>query len=282
MKNLLFVLFSCCATIGFAQEKSLLYSVKKEGSETSYLYGTTHLIADSAYYFSTKLEKTLARTDVLVLEINNLLDQQKAADLLLLDSGSLFDIFTSAQADSVINWGSNLLHMKPEAFRKGFEKKKPLVLLQISLQAAIEGRARSYELELMGKALNNKQSIEGLETMEYQVSLFDQLPDTVIREMILEQIRHPEEGKAEQQKLTQLYIDRDVEGLAELIEGSGEMEGSVETLLYQRNRNWIPVMIRLMETRTCFFAVGAGHLGGENGVIQLLKNAGYHVTPLSY
>ncbi len=282
MKKLLFILFVCLTATGFAQEKSLLYSVKKDGSETSYLYGTTHLIADSAFYFSSKLEKTLAKADLLVLEIDNIMDQQKASDLLVLDSGSMFDLFTPAQADSVVNWGSTLLHMKPEVFRKGFEKKKPFVLLQIGMQNSIEGRARSYELELMSRALNNQQPIEGLETMEYQISLFDQLPDTIIREMIMAQIRDPEGGRAEQRKLTELYINRDVEALAELIETSDEMEGSVDALLYQRNRNWIPVMMKLMETRSCFFAVGAGHLGGKNGVIQLLQHAGYQVTPLSY
>jgi len=266
----------------FGQKKSLLYSIKGEGIETSYLFGTTHLIADSAFYFPSKLDKTLAKADELVLEINDVSDREKAMKMMNRESGSVFDIFTPEQTDSIVEWGSRSLNMSPEAFRKGFAGKKTFTLMQISVQTMIKGVVRSYEIELMGKATANSQPIGGLETMEYQLSLFENLPDSVMRDLILEGMRHPEKSIETSNLMTALYMNQDVEGLTRLITDSEEMAGSAESLLYQRNRNWIPVMIRLMSTKSCFFAVGAGHLGGDKGVIQLLKNAGYTVTPISY
>ena len=54
----------------------------------------------------------------------------------------------------------------------------------------------------------------------------------------------------------------------------GEYE---DVLLGKRNRNWIPIMARLMNEQPTFFAVGAGHLGGKGGVIALLRAEGYVV-----
>lgn len=282
MRFLLLPVLLLAASSLFGQKNSLLYTIKGDGIKTSYLFGTTHLIADSAFYFPSKLEKTLAKADELVLEIDDISDRGKAMKMMQLDSGSVFDLFTPEQADSIINWGAASLHMSPEAFRLGFSKMKPFALMQISVQSMIKGAVRSYEIELISKANANRQTIGGLETMEYQFSLFENLPDTVMRDLILDGMRFPEKSLQTSIEMSMLYSNQDVEGLAKLIVDSDEMAGSTEALLYQRNRSWIPVMTRLMTNRSCFFAVGAGHLGGEKGVIQLLKNAGYTVTPIFY
>jgi uncharacterized protein YbaP (TraB family) len=58
---------------------------------------------------------------------------------------------------------------------------------------------------------------------------------------------------------------------------SPEMMGSQELLLDRRNRNWIPVMESAMKNSSTFFAVGAGHLAGNQGVLELLRKQGYKV-----
>lgn len=284
MKNILtyslFIIFLSLFTQ--AQQNTLLYSIKSKGTKTSYIFGTVHMIADTAYYFPAKLDKLLGKSDVLVLEIDNISDQAKAKQLLLLDSGTVFDIFTQVQADSVVAWGSKLLGMKPDLFRKSFGQMKPFVLMQIGIQAQMNARSRSYEMELMSKARENRLPVKGLESMEYQFGLFENIPDSSLVNMIMEGIRHPEDADEMQRDLTRLYMNKDTEGLAQLIESSEGIHGTAETLLYQRNSNWIPVMTNFMQNESCFFAVGAGHLGGEKGVLQLLKNAGYTITPVHY
>lgn len=265
-----------------AQEKTLLFSIKGDGIKTSYVFGTVHMIADTAYYFPAKLEKLQEKADVLVLEIDNLSDRAKVQQLLTLDSGSIFDIFTAEQTDSIVNWGSTLLSMKPEMFRSTFEKMKPFVLIQIGAQAMMNAHSRSYEMDLMSKANSRKQPVKGLESMESQIEIFDNMADSIMVQMIMQGIRHPEATTEMQQQLVRLYQQKDMEALAVLITESQDLEGSAETLIYRRNRNWIPVMSNYMKSSSCFFAVGAGHLGGELGVIQLLKNAGYTVTPIQY
>lgn len=284
MKALITFIFSVViAWFGFGQEKTLLFSIKGKDTKPSYLFGTVHMIADTAYYFPTKLDKTLSKADQLVLEIDeSIADRAKAQKMLMLDSGNVFDRFTKEQADSIIQWGSSLLGMKPEVFEKSFSGMKPFVLMQIGVQAMMNARSKSYEMELMSKANANKQPIKGLETMESQFAIFENMDAADLTEMIMEGIRHPEKAAETQKELVELYVAKDVEGLAKLITESEDMGSNADELLFNRNRNWIPVMTDFMKTQSCFFAVGAGHLGGEKGVIQLLKDAGYTVTPIVY
>jgi uncharacterized protein len=282
MKKLSLILLLFLCGTAFSQEKTLLYSVKRKGMPVSYLFGTVHLIPDTAFYFPPKLEKTIEKTEQLVLEINNLHDRAAAQQLMLLDSGTVFDIFTPAQADSVVQWGSAALKMQPEMFRQAFKQMKPFVLMQIATQSMMVGNSKSYEFELMSRANTLKIPILGLETLEYHIRLFDSIPREDIANMILEGIRKPEAGKAEQREMTRLYMEQDIEGLAKLIVDSEEIGTNTELLVFQRNRNWIPRMEAMMQTKSCFFAVGAGHLGGDKGVIQLLQDAGYTVTPIPY
>jgi hypothetical protein len=54
----------------------------------------------------------------------------------------------------------------------------------------------------------------------------------------------------------------------------------LDLLLTNRNNNWVKQMQTIMPEKATLFAVGAGHLGGNEGVISLLRKAGYTVKPL--
>ena len=55
-----------------------------------------------------------------------------------------------------------------------------------------------------------------------------------------------------------------------------------DLLLNNRNKKWIPEIIQQAKLQPVFFAVGAGHLGNDNGLINLLKQQGYTVLPVNY
>lgn len=282
MKSILILLCCFMGFVSISQENSLLYKVSGENGKVAYIYGTMHMLPDSLFYFPPKLEKILSKSSELVLEIDNISDRSKAESLLNLKEGSCFDLFTPEQKDSVIQWGSTLLRMKPEAFEKGFSSKKPFTLMQLSMQGMMNGPVKFMELELMGRAANYKLPVTGLETMEFQISIFDKLPDSVMNVMIMDLIRYPESNKATYAEMYAMYQQQNVEALAKLIESSDEMAGSTDVLLIQRNKNWIPGIEQKMSKNGCFVAVGAGHLGGEQGILQLLRNQGYKVTPIRY
>ena len=58
------------------------------------------------------------------------------------------------------------------------------------------------------------------------------------------------------------------------------VSGHMDLLLYTRNRNWVQQMEPIMQEKSTLFAVGAGHLGGEKGVLDLLRKKGYNLRPI--
>jgi uncharacterized protein len=79
--------------------------------------------------------------------------------------------------------------------------------------------------------------------------------------------------------MAEAYKKRDLEILLKSIDAEKGMMADFENeMLYKRNLAWIPEIKKLITEKSTFIAVGAGHLGGENGVLQLLKNEGYTIN----
>jgi uncharacterized protein YbaP (TraB family) len=172
-----------------------------------------------------------------------------------------------------------------------FERVKPLFLSvfasedfsmsDMDMSMSMSG-SKSYEMEFLAVAEDKSMSVGGLETMEFQISMFDSIPYEMQAEMLVESIRAEEEGEEQMDQLIAMYKDQDVEGLFAILGENDETVMEYEDMLVSgRNKNWIPVMEEMMRMEPVFFAVGAGHLGGKNGVIRLLRNAGYTVKPIS-
>jgi uncharacterized protein YbaP (TraB family) len=158
---------------------------------------------------------------------------------------------------------------------------KPFTLLSLLYSKILPCRKpESYEQRLLEMAKKQNMEVLGLEKLEDQFAVFDKIPDTTEISMIMEMIDNYEIQRTEFTKMVLLYNHKDLNGLANMINASPDMAGFEDILLINRNRNWIPVMEKAMAAQPTFFAVGAGHLPGENGVIGLLKKSGYTITPV--
>lgn len=278
MKYSILVLFVFVFSLLYGQEKTLLYQIKKDGYKSSFIFGTVHIIPDSLYFFPPKLSKTIKKTDLVVLEIGKTGNQVELMKLMQLEQGSCFDIFTAEQKDSVLTWGATTLKITKAQFEGLYAKQKPFVLMQLDVLKMIQGSYKMYETEIQNVASADGLKIAGLETVEFQIGLFDQLPDSVVATMILSQIRHPERTEQQSLELYRAYVNQDIEALFQATQESDS--STLEKLVFQRNENWIPKMETLMQNKSCFFAVGAGHLGGERGVLELLKKVGFEIIPI--
>jgi uncharacterized protein YbaP (TraB family) len=88
-------------------------------------------------------------------------------------------------------------------------------------------------------------------------------------------------GGEEYRKLVTKYFDEDIKGLYELMSSEGMMNDFKEIMLDNRNIAWVLALQEEMKAQKLFIAVGAGHLGGEKGVVSLLREAGYQLTPIA-
>ena len=155
---------------------------------------------------------------------------------------------------------------------------KPFVLFSIlTLKSLPCAEPQSYELSFVKMAKEQSKEVLGLETIEDQMKIFDGMPDSVQVQMVMRYINEFDEQKKEFAKMVDAYKQENLDSIYEHIMSSPDISGSEEVLLFNRNEKWIPIMETAMQKEKIFFAVGAGHLGGPKGVINLLREKGYSV-----
>lgn len=265
------------------EQKSLLWKVEGNGlTKPSYLFGTMHIIEKDYFYFPKTLEKYVAKSDVVVMEIANL-DQAEAMQHFMLKEGTLFDFFTKEQSDSLIQWVKKNTGMDEEMFRATFKKMKPFVVLQTVTQVQFIGKTESYEKTISDIAIKKKIKTLGLETIEDQIGIFDRLTKEQQTELVMEGIRNENSSSNELKKMQELYRSQYIDSLYLYIAHKESVIASEEeAFLKDRNHKWIPKIKDIMKDQSAFIAVGAGHLGGQTGVIKLLEKEGYIVTPVKF
>ena len=137
------------------------------------------------------------------------------------------------------------------------------------------------EMEIMKEANGSNKKINGLETVEFQAQLFDSIPYQKQARDLLNYIDSADEYFQTMKTLVQVYKEQDLNKIDELSrKGDATVNDYVDLLLNNRNKNWVKQMDTLLPAKSLLFAVGAAHLPGEYGVINLLRKNGYTVTPM--
>ena len=135
------------------------------------------------------------------------------------------------------------------------------------------------DLTLLTQANQSGKPVQGLESAAFQLSLFTEMDDAVVAEMIMEELDQLADLEGMFIQMRDLWLAGDTETLGNLINQSFTDEAIAEALLYQRNRNWVGRLGEILETPgTYFVAVGTGHLAGYENFIQLLEEAGFAPT----
>ena len=303
MKNLLFIFIVLATSTAHSQdysefefpmaESSLLWEISgHELKEPSYLFGTIHVISAENYFFPDTLDSLLSHSDALMMEIDLNLDPAGLMDLITLKEGTIHDFFTEPQMDSLLTWAEINMGASKETLDMVVGNLKPFALSLIIenielLKVTMDGpkdesdttkTIESYEMNLSDKAKEYSLSNLALETIEEQISFFDELPNDIQAESVMSAIRGDSTAHV---PLEEYYLTQDVDAVYNLIDSLGGLfSDQKDIFLTQRNQNWIPKIELAISAQKTFIAVGAGHLGGPNGVIRLLQRAGYTLKPI--
>lgn len=256
----------------------LLWKISGNGmQQESYLYGTIHAVPKDKFVVSPTLSSTFEGCNALALEIDlniSLKDQLGMLEYMVLPKGkSLKDYLTPDQYIQFRSYCIDSLKMKKSKFNK-FNKLKPFFSSSILLQHQL-GKIEGFDQYFNEEAKKRKIPSYGLETLEYQLKTVNTVSIEEQAKMLMESLGTE---MTEYYNMLGLYLADDLNGLSEAM-NNAEMstDSFIENFLIQRNKNWIPEIEKLIRKDKTFVAVGAGHLPGEFGVIELLKNRGYTV-----
>ncbi len=264
-------------------QKGLLWEISGNGLEkSSFLFGTIHVICQDDYFEPEGFAEALKLSSAICLEID-VSDPQMGAKMqkVLIDPQMRnlkdeLDPAAVAGVDSLMRKymmaGIDKLGiLKPWAIATTFS-----VLTMLDCPAQ-----KQYETELAMLARQEEKPILALETIEFQTSLFDSWERADQVQMVNELILEKEDNQQLFKRLLACYRLQDLDALLQLTQEQTEYVKYNKALLDDRNTSWIPLMKGMMQQQSVFFGVGAAHLGGSNGVINLLRGAGYTVEPFT-
>jgi uncharacterized protein YbaP (TraB family) len=162
-----------------------------------------------------------------------------------------------------------------------FKYSSPILLFNIISEAQF-GKDNSMPLDnaLFKIAEDNKKILLGLETFESQISVFAKVDISEQCRYLKRMTTNFKSVRKELQKSAELYLKGDIQ---KLVKKAKQSIGSMRSvLLYDRNITMANKFISFASKQSLFAAVGAGHLGGEKGVLRLLKLKGYKIIPVIY
>ena len=282
-------------TIALASQAQLLWKVSGNGlGRPSYIFGTHHMAPASMIDQIAGINAAIDGCDIVVGEIekDSLMSQEsqmKMARFMIAPTDSTLDkLYTPdeyVEIEKVFNkyFGSmgvklsQMNSLKPNAISTQLQamqsiKYFPNFDANNLIDVAIQERANEA----------GRPSV-GLESLQEQIDLLFNGPLTEQAKGLLEACHQDEFFQVQSSALAEAYMHQDLDKLLAVMTDAtmgGDSEDEMESLIYNRNRNWVDKLVKMMPERACLVCVGAGHLPGAQGLLQLLRDKGYTVEPV--
>jgi uncharacterized protein len=266
-----------------AQEKSFLWKVNAD-QNSLYILGSIHLLNKEAYPLKQSIENAFEQTNKLILEFDLRSANSDRIQQLMLQKGASTDGTVLHQKVSKETYESVVMRAKELGVDiRLLNSFKPWIVA--TTMAAVKLQKLGFDAKLgidqyfADRAIRSNKPIGGLETAEFQLGLLDQF-SAKEQELLLRQsmneMDHLERNVVE---IVRAWKSGDVGSLEKhLLAAMRDYPEIHRKVIDDRNRRWLPEIEGLLaQGENALIVVGAAHLVGTNGVIQLLESRGYRV-----
>ncbi len=268
-------------------QNSLLWKVEAPSGEISYLYGTYHLLGADYFKEKTAVLEAYKKSETVVVE--TIIDSNQLmtlASISLMPGKSLKRMTDSTDYLLLKDKLEPILGMDLAVF----DMMKPMVLSSayaVSLAEELTPDSLKYgglpmDVYFAKQAEKEGKELMPLETMreQFEILFNSQSPEEQLEDLLMV-IKDTASGEGAMTGILNSYFDNDLDGL---YAASMEMESDpkdMEALVDQRNKDWVQKLEAPLNESSHFIAVGALHLPGENGLIELLEQKGFTLSPLN-
>jgi hypothetical protein len=266
-----------------AEQLPALWSVSDDDS-TVYLFGTIHLMTEEVNWFEGKIKDAFETSDTLVVELDqSSIPREKQVQIirelaLLPQSASLGDIISDEHMSRLEEI------LKPAGVPMNAVQRWRPWYAAITVTAIVARQAGfmpqyGVDVTLLQKARSSDIEVRELESFRQQLKIFADLDREEAAYLLTDSIEQQEEIRKQFVKLKKHWLNQNLVPLEDLLlESEKENPDVYRTVFVQRNRQWMPEIEKLLQDAgTHFLAVGSGHLIGDQGLIELLKQRGYDV-----
>jgi uncharacterized protein len=283
------IAYAAVAPRPLAATRSFLWKASK-GQGVVYLVGSVHMLTADFYPLAPSLEAAFKDSDLLVEEadLSEMLSPTAQFSLLqrgMLPAGQTLDKVVSPATLALVNAHATAL----TAGVGGVEAVKQFKpwFLAMTLEA-MEWQKAGFDPQLgldkhfFDRAQSEGKTVQGLETTEFQISLFDSMTADQQERFLAETLKDLQKETATVGKLASAWKAGDVASVEKFVLQDLQSDPLVyQRLLVGRNRAWLPKIEALFgRPRHAFVVVGAAHLVGPDGLVAMLKAKGYQLTQL--
>ena len=280
------LLLTALAVAQAAQAKTFAWKATGRGGVV-YLIGSVHLLSQDFYPLNPALESAYKDSDLLVEEIDlaEMLNPSSQLQILsrgMLPSSTPLDKVLSAATYALLNKHITSLGLPAGPFKMLKPWAVALMLSALEMQKAGFDPELGIDKHFYDQAKTDGKSVQGLETAEYQIARFDGMTMEQQDHLLAETLKDVETEQANTKKLVDAWRTGDVPNVERLVLSELKQEPLLyQRLLVDRNKNWLPKIEALFSRRGhALVVVGAAHLVGPDGVVEMLKARGYTVEQM--
>jgi len=268
-------------------KKSFLWKVQSK-TNTVFVLGSIHYLKKEVYPLNEKIEKAFDQADILVVEANindtGKVDTQKLVESALYLDDETLEKHVSAQTYGLVKKELERLGVPLELIGK--QKPWFLALTLASLEIVKLGFDPNYGIDryFLSKAGGNKRILE-LESFDYQIGLFSKLSEKDQELFLLYTLKDIKVLEQVLDRLIQAWTSGDTKEMESIITKSVSEDKRLSPIydkfIYERNKNMASKIEDYLKTKETYFViVGAGHLVGNQGIIEILKGKGFLIEQL--
>lgn len=252
-----------------------------------YLVGSVHVLTAAYYPLDSAFEEAYKRSDLLVEELN--MDEMASAESQfrmlskgMLPTGQSLDKVVSVDTLAAVTRTLNELGMPFEPLKQFKPWMLALTLQGMAWQKAGFDADLGLDKHFFDQAKAENKPVKGLETLEFQISRFDDMSMPLQDRLLAETLKELQSTKETFTRTADAWQRGDVPTVEHLVLEDLKSEPQMyDRLLIDRNRTWLPQIEALVaRPKPAFVVVGAAHLIGPDGLLQTLKSKGYTVTQL--
>lgn len=266
---------------------SFLWKATGPDHHAVYLVGSVHLLRKDFYPLSPALETAFRDSDLLVEEadLGEMLGAQAQMEMLargLLADGRTLDQVISPATYALVRARAGTVGLPTAAVSRFKPWMAALTLLALEWQKAGFDPELGLDKHFYDLAAATKKPVQGLETVDYQLSRFDEMPPDQQEKMLTDTLEELDAEKGNVTTLAEAWKAGDAPTVERLVVSDVKQDPAMyQRLLVERNRNWLPKLLALFaRPGRAFVVVGAAHLVGPDGLLAMLRARGYTIEQL--
>lgn len=278
-----FIIFVFAISSALAQN-SILWEISGNGlANSSYLLGSLKFIGEKEYVLHKEIHEKLKTVKIFAIEdeVDHHAQHELNKALHFPKGQSLATALTPDQYKKVVSLFSSEFNISSKTFKKKFASLKPLALSIAMTRLSLHEGVKFYDIELLKMAKDYNLDSYSLEGIDREAQAFDAFPVDEQINALMHSIDNFEVQKSEYKKLEAAYTRGDIDRVFEYsLHPFENNETFIEEFYFKRNQEWLPKLERMFADQQAFVSVGVSHLEGEQGLLALLKEKGYTLTPI--